>query len=83
MAEEEKNKIEKLNEKNCHHWKMQIEDYLYQKDLYLPLEGIEKKPTTMTEDAWKVLDRKAWEQFGFAWLQRWPLTSRSRRLQRT
>ena len=59
MAEVGKNKIEKFNGKNYQHWKMQIEDYLYQKDLYLPLEGIEKKPTTMTEDAWKVLDQKA------------------------
>ena len=38
---------------------MQIEDYLYQKDLYLPLGGAAKKPTSTTDDAWDVLDRKA------------------------
>ena len=59
MGEEGKFKIEKFNGKNYQHWKMQIVDYLYQKDLYLPLGGLEKKPTNMTEDAWEVLDRKA------------------------
>lgn len=43
MAKEGKNKIEKFNEKSYQHWKMQIEDYLYQMDLCLPLEGIEKE----------------------------------------
>jgi hypothetical protein len=38
---------------------MQMEDYLYQKDLFLPLGGIEKKPTTMKDEEWEVLDRKA------------------------
>ena len=59
MAEEEKFKIEKINGKNYQHWKMQIEDYLCQKDLFLPLVGIAKKPTTMTIESWEVLDRKA------------------------
>ena len=36
---------------------MQIEDYLYQKDLYLPLEG--KKPESMSDSKWMILDRKA------------------------
>ena len=57
MGEEGKFKIEKFNGKNYQHWKMQIVDYLYQKDLYLPLGGLEKKPANMTEDAWEVLDR--------------------------
>ena len=35
---------------------MQMEDYLYQKDLYLPLA---EKPATMKDDEWKVRDRKA------------------------
>uniref|UniRef100_A0A803LIT3 Retrovirus-related Pol polyprotein from transposon TNT 1-94-like beta-barrel domain-containing protein n=1 Tax=Chenopodium quinoa TaxID=63459 RepID=A0A803LIT3_CHEQI len=34
---------------------MQIEDYLYQKNLYLPLTS---KPSGMKEDEWKVLDRQ-------------------------
>ncbi|KAI5064181.1 hypothetical protein GOP47_0020851, partial [Adiantum capillus-veneris] len=59
MAEEGKLKIEKFNGKNYQHWKMQIEDYLYQKDLYLPLGGLAKKPATMANEAWIVLDRKA------------------------
>ena len=65
MAEEGKLKIEKFSGKNYQHWKMQIEDYLYQKDLYLPLEGITKKPASMTQDDWDVLDRKA---LGTIWL---------------
>jgi hypothetical protein len=35
-----------------------MEDYLYQKDLFLPLGGIEKKLMTMKEEEWEVLDRK-------------------------
>jgi len=27
-----------------------MEDYLYQKDLFLPLGGMEKKPTTMKDE---------------------------------
>ena len=35
-----------------------MEDYLYQKDLYLPLG---EKPEEIKDDDWKVLDRKALE----------------------
>ncbi|KAK3037909.1 hypothetical protein RJ639_031800 [Escallonia herrerae] len=45
MAEEGKGKIEKFNGMNLQWWKMQVEDYLYQKDLYLPLVG--EKPEAM------------------------------------
>jgi hypothetical protein len=38
---------------------MQMEDYLYQKDLFLPLSGVAKKLTTMEEEEWDILDRKA------------------------
>ena len=38
---------------------MQMEDYLYQKDLYLPLEDKSKKPATMSDGEWNLLDRKA------------------------
>ena len=38
---------------------MQMEYYLYQKDLYLPLSGKTKKPTAMTYTEWEILDRKA------------------------
>jgi hypothetical protein len=44
---------------------MQMEDYLYQKDLFLPLGGIEKKSMTMKDEEWEVLDRKA---LGTIWL---------------
>ena len=44
---------------NFSFWKMQIEDLLYQKDLYLPLGGIERKPKKMTDEDWSELDRKA------------------------
>ena len=45
---------------------MQMEDYLYQKDLYLPLSGKKKKPAAMTDTEWKILDRKA---LGTVWLR--------------
>jgi hypothetical protein len=38
---------------------MQMEYCLYQKDLFLPLGGIEKKPTTMKDEEWDILYRKA------------------------
>eukprot|EP00253_Pinus_taeda_P020567 PITA_20567 len=44
---------------------MQMEDYLYQKDLYLTLSGKTKKPTGMTDTKWDILDRKA---LGTIWL---------------
>jgi hypothetical protein len=38
---------------------MQMEDYLYQKDLFLPLSEVAKKPTTMKDEEWEILDIKA------------------------
>jgi hypothetical protein len=38
---------------------MKMEDYLYQKDLFLPLGRIAKKSMTMKDEEWEVLDRKA------------------------
>jgi hypothetical protein len=35
----------------------QMEDYLYQKNLFLPLGGIEKKSLAMKEEEWEVLDK--------------------------
>ena len=35
-----------------------MEDLLYCKDLYGPLQGDSAKPTTMIDDEWKRLDRK-------------------------
>ena len=36
MKEEGKFRVEKFNGQNYQLWNMQMEDYLYQKDLYLP-----------------------------------------------
>ena len=48
--------IEKFDGTNFGYWKMQIEDYLYGKKLHLPLLG--KKPKSMDEEEWSVLDRQ-------------------------
>jgi hypothetical protein len=50
MAEDGKFRFKKFNVQNYQLWKMQMEDYLYQKDLFLPLGGIEKKPMTMKDE---------------------------------
>ena len=47
-ADEGKVKIEKFDGADFGFWKMQIEDYLYQKKLYQPLLG--KKPYDIKED---------------------------------
>ena len=49
--------IEKFDGFDFSFWKIQIEDYLYQKDLYEPLLGV--KPNTMTTEQWKLKDRQA------------------------
>ena len=36
-----------------------MQDYLYQKGLFLPLGGLAKKPIAMKDEEWEVLDRKA------------------------
>jgi len=58
MAADEGNvKIEKFDGADFGFWKIQIEDYLYQKKLHQPL--IEKKPDSMKDDEWNLLDRQA------------------------
>jgi hypothetical protein len=52
-------RVEKFNSQNYQLWKMQMEDYLYHKDLFLPLVGIEKKSTTMKDEEWEFINRKA------------------------
>jgi hypothetical protein len=59
MVEDGKFRVEKFNGQNYQLWKMQMEDYLYQKDLFLPLGGVEKKPMIMKDEEWDILDRKA------------------------
>ena len=36
-----------------------MEDILYTNNLYLPIHGDKKKPAEMTDDDWKVLNRKS------------------------
>jgi hypothetical protein len=59
MAEDGKIRDKKFNGQSYQLWKMHMEYYLYQKDLFLPLGGIEKKSMAMKDEEWKVLDRKA------------------------
>ena len=59
MADDGKFRVEKFNGKKFPLWKMKMEDYLYQKDLYLPLSIKKKKPMAMTDAEWEILDRKA------------------------
>ena len=64
MTLEEGNvRIEKFDGSDFGFWKMQIEDYLYQKKLYLPLIG--QKPTDMEQAEWDLLDRQT---LGVIWL---------------
>lgn len=56
-ADEGKMKIEKYDGVDFSFWKMQIEDYLYQKKLHQPL--MKTKPDSMKEDEWNLLDRQA------------------------
>ena len=65
MAEDGKFRVKKFNGQNFLLWKMQMEDYLYQKDLYLPMSRKTKKPMAMTDAEWDILDRKA---LGIVWL---------------
>eukprot|EP00253_Pinus_taeda_P021401 PITA_21401 len=65
MAEDGRFRVEKFNDQNYQLWKMQMEDYLYQIDLYQPLSGKAKKLTSMTDTEWDILDRKA---LGTIWL---------------
>jgi hypothetical protein len=59
MAEDGKFRVKKFNGQNYQLWKMQMEDYLYQKDIFLPLGGIAKKSMAMKDKEWDFIDRKA------------------------
>ncbi|KAE8698301.1 hypothetical protein F3Y22_tig00110599pilonHSYRG00009 [Hibiscus syriacus] len=56
-ADEGNVKIEKFYGADFGFWKMQIEDFLYQKNLYQPLSG--KQPEGMKNEDWALLDRQA------------------------
>ena len=61
MEEEGNFRVEKFNGQNYQLWKMQMEDYLYQKDLYLSLDEKAKQMAVMKDEEWEVLDKKALE----------------------
>ncbi|CAM8956737.1 unnamed protein product [Rhodiola kirilowii] len=48
--------VEKFDGSDFGFWKMQIEVYLYGKDLHQPLD---EKPKDMKDEEWKLLDRKS------------------------
>ena len=58
MSEDGKFRVEKFNGQNYQLWKMQMEDYLYQKDLFLPLSGVAKKPTAMKDEDFSESEKK-------------------------
>jgi len=59
MSEDGMFRVEKFNGQNYQLWNMQMEDYLYQKYLYLPLSRKTKKPMSMMDTKWDILNRKA------------------------
>jgi hypothetical protein len=59
MEEDENFRVKKFNDQNYKLWKMKMEDYLYQKDLFLPLGGITQNLTNIKDEEWEFLDRKA------------------------
>ena len=58
MAEEGKFRVEKFNGQNYQLWKMQMEEYMYQKDLYLSLGRKAKHSAAMKDEEWEVIDKK-------------------------
>ena len=48
--------VEKFDGSDFGFWKMQIEDYMYGKDLWKPLKA---RPEKMEPEEWELLDRKA------------------------
>jgi hypothetical protein len=50
MEEYGKFRVEKFNDQNYQLWKMQMEDYSYQKDIFLPLGRIKKNMMTMKDE---------------------------------
>ena len=50
MENKGKLRVDKFNGQNFQLWKMQMEDYLYQMDLWKLLEGKTKKKGTVTNE---------------------------------
>ena len=56
MVDEVKHKIDRFDGNDFAYWKMQIEDYLYAKNLHAPMLGT--RPADMSDEDWKLLNRK-------------------------
>ena len=67
MADEGKLRVDRFNGQNLQLWKMQMEDYLYQKDLWKPLEGKTKNQGSMSNDEWDLLEERHLEEFDYVW----------------
>jgi hypothetical protein len=50
MVEDGKFRVKKFNSQNYQLWKMNMEDYLYHKDIFLPLGGIENNLMAMKDE---------------------------------
>ena len=59
MAKDGRLRVERFNNQNYQLWKKQMEDYMYKKDLYLPLSGKTKKTMSIIDTKWDILNRKA------------------------
>ena len=59
MVDKGKLGVNRFDGKNFQLWKMKMEDYLYQKDLWRSLEGKAKNQRSMSNDEWDRLDRNA------------------------
>jgi hypothetical protein len=82
MSEDGKFRVEKFNGQNYQLWKMYMEDYLYQKDLFLPLSGVAKKPAAMKDEEWEILDRKSLGTIRLSLQRRWLSIFRKKRQRR-
>ena len=58
MEKEGKFRIDKFNGQNYRLWNMLMEDYMYQKDIFLPLSRKTKQLTIMKDKECAVLNRK-------------------------
>jgi hypothetical protein len=67
MEKDENFKVEKFNSQTYQLWKMQMEDYIYQKDIFLSLGGKAKQTMSMKKKNGRFLTVTHWERYGCAW----------------
>ena len=69
-------RVKKFNDQNYQLWKMQMENYLYQKYMYLSLRKYSEKVMSMTNTKCEILDRnvvgtiKLWQRQWHSTFQR-------------